>query len=91
MWPLLVVFLYPCVNDGANLTQPAKNIEVQYLLAEGAVEPLHILFLRMFAGLSELKVNPVLFSPSGKLRRDKFRAFTAEIVKHADRASAHRP
>ena len=37
--PLLVVFLYPCVNDGANLTEPAKNIEVQYLLAEGAVGP----------------------------------------------------
>ena len=55
MWPLLVVFLHPCVNDGANLTQPGKPTQNSYVERFNRIFREEVLNFYVFSRLSEVR------------------------------------
>ncbi len=74
MRTFLVVGPDPVQGDVPDVVQVLEDVEVQDLLAVGAVEALDQRVLHGFAGLDELQVDLVVFRPLGQGQGDEFRA-----------------
>ena len=72
MRALLIVDRHPLRRNLPNLFQTAKEIEIEHLIAIGAIEPLDKGILRGAARLNVIDQHPIGLPPLVKLLRQKF-------------------
>ena len=73
MWPLFVVTDHPAAGDLSDLLKIPEQMQIQNLIATGAVEAFNVGILIGLAGLDVLNVQTMLFTPGCKVRTQKFR------------------